>query len=156
MKNSFMCGLFLLMLVWAVPRAGAQSTAKRGPDPATVRDPDLEKESRHDLDVARQYFKLKKAYRAALSRCEEIIAGNPTFSRMDEVLYIAGESSLFLSENKGKQAPKLSPEKLRDDARDYLSKLVSDFPDSAFRKPAEADLQTLGGAKKEKAEAGKP
>ena len=42
-----------------------------------VRDPDLETDSHHNLEVARNYFKLKKAYVAALKRCEEIIAGNP-------------------------------------------------------------------------------
>ena len=41
---------------------------------------------------------------AALQRCEEIIAANPAFSRIDEVLFMAGESSLHLAEGKGKQA----------------------------------------------------
>ena len=40
---------------------------------------------------------------AAIKRCEEIDAGNPKFAKMDEVLFIAGESSLRLAENKGKQ-----------------------------------------------------
>ena len=35
-------------------------------------------------------------------RCEEIIAGNPTFAKIDEVLYLAGKSSLNLAEGKGK------------------------------------------------------
>jgi sugar phosphate isomerase/epimerase len=82
----------------------AQGGAKQGPE--VVRDPDMEKDSLHNLEVARQYFKLRKAYKASLARCEEIIAGNPTFSKIDEVLFIAGESSLRLSENKGKQSVK--------------------------------------------------
>ena len=124
----------------------AQGTVKTGPDPAVVRDADLEKDSLHNLEVARHYFKLKKAYLAALKRCEEIDAGNPTFARMDEVLFIAGQSSLRLAENKGKQKPKdKTPEQLRQDARVYLSRLVAGYPESTFLKQAETDLQTLGG-----------
>lgn len=126
----------------------AQGGVKSGPDPATVRDADLEKDSMHNLEVARMYFKLRKAYVATLKRCEEIIAGNPTFAKMDEVLYIAGESSLRLAESKGKQVSKVSPEQLRADARDYLTQLVNDYPQSEFRKLAETDLQSLGGPKK--------
>jgi outer membrane protein assembly factor BamD (BamD/ComL family) len=107
----------------------------------------LEKDSLHNLEVARHYFKLKKAYVAALQRCEEIIAGNPVFSKIDEVLFMAGESSLRLAENKGKQASKVTSDKLRGDARDYLSQLVNGYPDSSFRKQAEEDLKGLGGPK---------
>src|ERR1700686_2357823 len=101
------------------PAARAQGGAKQGPD--VVRDPDMEKDSLHNLEVARQYFKLRKAYKASLARCEEIIAGNPTFSKIDEVLLIAGQSSLRLSENKGKQSVKTATDKLREDGREYLS-----------------------------------
>src|SRR6266581_9245919 len=96
----------IISLLVSVPASYAQGAAKTGPDPATIRDAELEKDSLHNLEVARHYFKLKKAYLAALSRCEEIDAGNPNFSRMDEVLYIAGESSLRLAENGGKQKNK--------------------------------------------------
>jgi hypothetical protein len=123
----------------------AQSAAKTGPDASTVRDPEVEKDSLHNLDVARQYFKLKKAYLASLQRCEEIMAGNPTFSKIDEVLYIAGASSMRLANKKGKQSTKLDPVKLKEDARSYFGKVVKDYPNSAFRKQAEDDLGTLGG-----------
>lgn len=124
----------------------SQGRAKTGPDPSTIRDTDLEKDSLHNLEVAKHYFKLKKAYVAAIKRCEEIDAGNPTFAKMDEVLYIAGESSLRLAENLGKQKTKeKTPEELRQDARVYLSRLVAGYPNSAFHKQAETDLQALGG-----------
>ena len=139
--------LFLMLLGTGASAADAQGTAKTGPAPATVRDPDLEKDAMHNLEVARHYFKLKKAYVAAIQRCEEVIAGNPTFARIDEILFIAGESSLLLSQGKGKQASKLSVEKLREDARDYLSQLVNDYPDSSFRSQAEEDLKVVGGTK---------
>jgi outer membrane protein assembly factor BamD (BamD/ComL family) len=149
-------------LLVSAPASFGQGAAKTGPDPSTIRDPELEKDSLHNLEVARHYFKLKKAYLAALRRCEEIDAGNPNFAKMDEVLFIAGESSLRLAESGGKQKTKIvlpdemqakekqemkykTPEELREDARVYLSRLVADHPNSSFRKQAESDLQSLGG-----------
>lgn len=138
------------------PPVYAQGGAKNGPDPATIRDPELEKDSLHNLEVARQYFKLKKAYVGSLRRCEEVIAGNPTFAKMDEVLLIAGQSSLLLAENKGKQSADqyvvteggarhtLKREEFREIARGYLTQLVKDYPQSQFRRQAEDDLQLIG------------
>ncbi|HYX31357.1 MAG TPA: outer membrane protein assembly factor BamD, partial [Pyrinomonadaceae bacterium] len=126
---------------------------------AVDRDADMEKDSLHNLEVARQYFKLRKAYVASLERCEEVIAGNPTFSKIDEVLYIAGASSLNLAEAKGKQKPDqyairegekkttLTPQEFRDKARDYLSQLVNSYPQSKFKDEALDDLKSLGGPK---------
>src|SRR5437773_5468480 len=145
MKKVFIMTMALTALVLAASGARAQGGAKQGPD--VVRDADLEKDSLHNLEVARHYFKLKKAYIAALQRCEEISAGNPVFSKIDEVLFMAGESSLRLAENKGKQASKVTSDKLREDARDYLSQLVNGYPDSSFRKQAEEDVKGLGGPK---------
>ena len=163
MKKCFSALIVMLTAVFVcVPASYAQGKAKTGPDPATMRDADLEKDSFHNLEVARHYFKLKKAYLAALKRCEEIEAGNPNFAKMDEVLYIAGESSLRLAESGGQQKTKKvmpnemlaketevtkykAPEELRTDARVYLSRLVAGYPNSSFYKRAQADLQTLGG-----------
>src|SRR5216683_812754 len=134
----------VLLFVFLVcgPAVYAQGGVRSGPDPSTIRDPDLEKDSLHNLEVARHYFKLKKAYVAAIKRCEEVIAGNPNFAKMDEVLFIAGESSLRLADGKGRQSEKdRKPEQLREDARTYLSQLVNDHPQSQFRKQAEEDLQ---------------
>lgn len=153
--------LLTLMICFAafalVADARAQGGARQGP--AVTRDSELEKESLHNLEVARHYFKLRKAYVASLQRAEEIKAGNPTFSKADEVLYIAGKSSLNLVEGKGKQAATLylvpdgdnkrpiTPEELRDLARAYLSELVTEHPQSKFRAQAEEDLKALGAAK---------
>ena len=146
--------LLLLALVFvAVPSTYAQGV-RTGPDPATIRDPDLERDSHHNLEVARNYFKLKKAYVASLKRCEEIIAGNPNFAKIEEVLLMAGQSSLWLSENKGKQRPEqyvtfdggekrtLTSEQFREMGRDYLSKLIKDYPDGSFTKQAREELRT--------------
>ena len=149
MRNKFWLLVVLLFIVLScAPGVYAQGGVRSGPDPSTLRDPDLEKDSLHNLEVARHYFKLKKAYVAAVQRCEEIIAGNPNFAKIDEVLFIAGESNLRLAESRGKQKQsKLTPEQLREGARNYLSQLVTDYPNSSFSKEAEDDLRALGGPK---------
>jgi len=152
MKRAFlMFGLMLVALACAQASAQAQG-GSRGPDSSVVRDAELERDSKHNLEVARHYYRLRKAYRAAIARCEEIIAGNPTFSRIDEVLFIAGMSSLRLSENRGRQTSTEPAEKLREAARGYLAQLVNDFPDSEFRKDAEKELRAMGVEPKAKAE----
>lgn len=142
--KKFLSALFLscaaLLLFSSI--APAQGVA-RGVDPTVVRDAELERESLHNLQVARHYFKLKKAYKAALLRCEEIIAGNPNFTRVDEAFYLAGMSSLRLAENRGKQRSAIPAEKLREDARTYLNRVIADFPDSEFRKSAEEELRGI-------------
>jgi len=145
--------LFTICLVCVARDARAQGKPALGPDASTVRDADLEKDSLHNLEVAQQYFKLRKAYYASLKRCEEIIAGNPNFAKIDEALYIAGMSSLYLSENRGKQKiaeipekNRLKPEQYRSEAREYLSQLVNEHPDSSFSKQAQDALHDLGGA----------
>ena len=162
MKRLLLPIITLALALSICTSAFAQGRAKTGPDPATIRDAELEKDSLHNLEVARHYFKQKKAYLAALKRCEEIDAGNPNFAKMDEVLYIAGESSLRLAETGGRQKTKIvmpdamlakdkqdlkykTPEELRVDARVYLSRLVAGYPNSTFRSQAVTDLQALGG-----------
>jgi outer membrane protein assembly factor BamD (BamD/ComL family) len=148
--------LLLVLLVFvAVPVTYAQGGVKSGPDPSTLRDPDLEKDSYHNLEVARNYFKLKKAYVAALKRCEEIIAGNPNFARIEEVLLMAGQSSLWLSQNKGKQKPELyvsfegsekrtlTSAQFREMGVDYLKKLINDYPNGQYAKQAQEELRLL-------------
>ena len=157
-KLTFMlCGLAVVLCCGAAPASAQSGGVAKGPDPSVVKDLELEKEMRHNLEVARHYFKMKKAYFAAFKRTEELIAGYPQFSRLDEALYIAGMSGLYLSEGKGKQPlPKLpgdkaqeyTPENLRLEARNYLSRLIEEFPESDFRKQAEEALRTLGGAVK--------
>lgn len=158
-RNLIIGFLFTFSLLFYSQPVVAQGAVKSGPDPATIRDPELEKDSLHNLEVARNYFKLKKAYVAALKRCEEIIAGNPNFARIEEVLLIAGESSLSLAAGKGKQAPSLyvthdasgkrslTPEEFREMGREYLTRLINDYPQGRFRQQAEASLKTLGDIK---------
>ena len=154
--------LLLLVLLFAFTApAYAQGGVKSGPDPSTLRDPDLERDSKHNLEVAKNYFKLKKAYVASLKRCEEIIAGNPNFEKIDEVLLMAGQSSLWLSQNKGKQRPEqyvsfeggekktLTLQQFREMGVDYLNKLIKDYPESEFTKQAREELRTLEAPKQQ-------
>ena len=156
-KIAFFATIFAVALFFSAGVCNAQGGAKQGPE--VTRDPDMEKDSLHNLEVAREYFKLRKAYVASLQRCEEVLAGNPAFSKIDEVLFIAGTSSLNLAEARGKQKPDqyvihegdkkstLTAQDFREKARDYLSQLVNSYPQSKFRDEALEDLKSLGGAK---------
>src|SRR3712207_8089147 len=62
------------------------TTLFRSPDPSAVRDVESEAAAKHELEVARHYFKNKKAYYAAFKRSEELAAGYPEFYKLDEVL----------------------------------------------------------------------
>ena len=128
------------------------ATAQRNVTPAIDRDPILEQDAKHNLEVARQAFLLKKAYKGVLMRFEETYAAYPTFSGMEEFLYMAGMSSYYLSENKGKQKvdlksdkekEKFAPAKLREDAKAYLSTLIEKNPQTKYRDDAEKTLKLL-------------
>lgn len=157
MKKTSCVVLLLCLVMLGSASVFAQGAIKNGPDPATIRDPELEKDSLHNLEVARNYFKLKKAYVAALVRLEEIIAGNPNFAKIEEVYLMAGLSSLWLAEGKGKQKAEqystfeggvkhtLTSEQFKEMGRGYLSKLVHDYPNGPFTRQAEDELRAVGG-----------
>lgn len=132
-------GLSLFTSVIAQQPGASKAKKEKNESPETL----IEKDSLHNLQVARQYFKLRKAYVATLNRCEEIMAANPGFAKTDEVLYLAGMSSYYLSIGLGKQKSKQPVDKLKQTARDYLSQLVSLHPESEFRKSAEERLKEL-------------
>ena len=129
------------------------SSAQRNIDPAIDRDPILEADAKHNLDVAWQAFKpLKKAYKQVIMRFEETFAAYPQFSKMDEFLYLAGMSSVYLSNNEGRQKvnlkndkekEKYSPEKLKENAVAYFSMLIEKFPESKYRAEAEKTLKEI-------------
>ena len=152
--------VFLFALLISAP-AGYGQGVRSGPDPSTIRDPDLERDSLHNLEVAKNYFKLKKAYVASLKRCEEIIAGNPNFAKIEEVLLMAGQSSIWLSQNKGKQKPEqyvsfeggekrtLTSEQFREMGKAYLNKLITEYPNGSYAKQAQEELRALDAAPKQ-------
>ena len=150
MKFLFLSLLFGFILF------GNTAFAQRNIDPAIDRDPLLETDAKHNLDVAWQAFKpLKKAYKQVIMRFEETFAAYPEFSKMDELLYLAGMSSYYHSENRGRQKidlktekykEKYTPEKLKESAVAYLSMVVEKYPDSKYRPDAEKTLATLKAA----------
>jgi hypothetical protein len=106
---------------------------------AAPRDPELEKQSIHSLEVAHYYFKRKpskggkdsaeRLNKAVESRLLEIIDLNPNFSRMDEVYFLLIE--VYKREGD------------HDKQQEYLTKLLKEFPDSQFAKDAKQQLDGL-------------
>ena len=146
---------FLFSLIGLLIFAGP-ANAQRNIDPAIDRDPILEQDAKHNLDVAWQAYRLKKAYKGVLMRFEETFAAHPDFSKMDEFLYLAGMSSYYLTENKGKQKidpknerdkEKYAPAKLKENAVAYLSMLVEKHPESRYRSEAEKTLNEIKAEK---------
>lgn len=140
---------FILSFAAVAPSAIAQKQL----DPQVARDPVLEADANHNLEVAQNYFRTRKAYRAVILRFEETYAAYPEYSKMDEFLYIAGMSSVYLSENKGKQKladnasedekKKYAPEKLKADAIEYFTAIAEKFPQSKYKSEAEKMLKQL-------------
>lgn len=146
--------IFLVLALFAAFTGSVM--AQRNVTPAIDRDPLLEKDAKHNLDVARQAYLLKKAYKGVLMRFEETFAAYPEFSQMDEFLYLAGMSSYYLSENKGRQKvdlklekekDKFAPTKLKEDAVAYLSMLIEKHPQSRYKDDAEKALALLKESK---------
>jgi outer membrane protein assembly factor BamD (BamD/ComL family) len=131
-------------------------SAQKQIEPQVQRDPILEADANHNLEVSQQYFKTKKAYKAVLMRFEETFAAYPEYSKMDEFLYLAGMSSYYLSQNKGKQKidaksevekAKFAPEKLLENAIGYFSAISDKYPQSAYKAEAEKILKEIQAKK---------
>jgi outer membrane protein assembly factor BamD (BamD/ComL family) len=154
MNRTFLITLSLLLCLVCL---NGVSSAQRNVTPAIERDPVLEKDAKHNLDVAWQAFKpLKRAYKQVIFRFEETYAAYPDFSKMDEFLYLAGMASYYLSKNEGRQKvdlklpkekDKFAPQKLREDAEAYLAKMLELNPASPYKEDAEKTLAELKGGK---------
>ncbi len=119
---------------------GATALAQQGPGRGPIslpRDPELEKQSYHNLEVAKYYFYKRKAdkkdkagwerlNKAVESRLTEIMDTNPTFARMDEVYFLLGEVY-----ERGGDSEK---------AAEYWNKVVKEFPDSEIKAEAQKRL----------------
>ena len=148
--------LTVFLALAAITVLGGSAYSQRNVTPAIDRDPVMEADAKHNLDVAWNAFKLKKAYKGVIMRFEETYAAYPEFSKIDEFLYLAGMSSYYLSANKGKQKvdlklekekEKFAPAKLKEDAAAYLSLIVEKYPQSQYRDNAEKTLKLLKAAK---------
>ena len=149
MKQKLLASFFAVLGIFLFSSA---SLAQRNVTPAVDGDPVMEQDAKHNLEVAANYFKLKKAYKAVLMRFEETFAAYPDFSKIDEFLYYAGMSSYYLSENIGKQKidqkleknkDKYARAKLKENAVMYLSMIVDKYPESPYKGEAEKTLKLL-------------
>lgn len=146
-KSLILFALFTSLFAFSASAFAQVKTAE------TVVDPLLEADANHNLEVAQNYFRTRKAYKAVIMRFEETFAAYPEYSKIDEFLYIAGMSSFYLGQNKGKQKinvgltdeekKKYTPEKLQADAKMYLTMVVEKYPNSKFKADAEKALKTL-------------
>jgi len=117
----------------------------RGPITAP-RDPELEKQSSHNLEVAKYYFYKKKPdkndkdgwnrlNKAVESRLQEIIDTNPYFARMDDVFFMLGEVYKRAGdwekavENWTKAAKETSDEKIKSETQKRLDEAKSQGKD---------------------------
>lgn len=124
----FAIAVMVALMAAAAPMAlGLQGSVSRGPV-VEPRDPALEKEALHNLDVARQYFK-KKKWTAVELRLQQVVAAHPNFSQMAEVLFLLGEAYL----KTGK----------RELAVELYSRVVEEFPQCPFAPKARERLQAL-------------
>ena len=148
MKRFIISALFALA---ATATVSSVTPAQRNVTPTV--DPVLETDAKHNLEVARQAFSpLKKAYKQVLMRFDETFAAYPDFTAMDEFLYMAGVSSYWLAEGKGKQKvnaksekemKRFAPDRLRIDAQAFLSMLIDKYPQSKFKPDAEKTLAEI-------------
>jgi outer membrane protein assembly factor BamD (BamD/ComL family) len=148
MKRALISFLFA---VSAIMVFATVANAQRNVTPTV--DPVLETDAKHNLEVARQAFSpLKKAYKQVLMRFDETFAAYPDFTAMDEFLYMAGVSSYWLAEGKGKQKvnsksekemKRFAPDRLKIDAQAFLSMLIDKYPQSKFKPDAEKTLAEI-------------
>lgn len=82
----------------------------------------------HELIVGR-FYQRKKRYFAAAERFRGVLEGYPDYGRLDEVYFRLGSTLAAM----GNDA----------EARIYLGKLMTDFPDTEFADEARAALQKL-------------
>jgi tetratricopeptide (TPR) repeat protein len=122
----------LIFSVVAVLAIAATVPAQQGPTHGKLevpRDAEMEVTAKHNLDVARYYLTKRKAYQGALDRLQEILQTYPEFSKIDEVVYLAGEADLKLGKT--------------DDASKMYQKLIKESPDSDLVKKARERIEEL-------------
>ncbi len=84
----------------------------------------------HELDIARFYINNRQAYKSSESRLRDIINQYPFFSYYDETLYLLGVS--------------LIEQEQPEEATEYFSRLVRDYPNSEFAKKGKDYLEKMG------------
>lgn len=84
----------------------------------------------HELDIARFYINNRQAYKSGESRLRDIITQYPFFSYFDESLFLLGVS--------------LIEQEQPEEASEYFTRLVRDYPRSEFSEKGREYLEKLG------------
>lgn len=84
----------------------------------------------HEIDISRFYIYQRQAYKAGESRLRDIINNYPLFSYYDESLFLLGVS--------------LVEQEQPEEATEYFTRLVRDYPNSEFSKKGKEYLEKLG------------
>jgi TolA-binding protein len=127
--TKFLVAIFFLATLGVAVFAQGPAKGKLDPD----RDPLLEVEAKHNLEVARWSITKRKAYKGGLDRLQEILDTYPTFSRIDEVIYWIGEAHFRLNN--------------LEKAAEFYNKLLKDHPESEFVKKSKEQLEKLKSGK---------
>lgn len=87
-----------------------------------------ERLAEHTLQIGEHYYKVW-AFKASISRLAEILTEYPSFSKMDKVYFLLGDS-YFKWEKTEESIP-------------YFTKLVSDYPESKYAQKALKKLEEI-------------
>jgi outer membrane protein assembly factor BamD len=87
-----------------------------------------ERLAEHTMTIARHYHRAR-AYRAATSRLTELLTAYPMYSKMDEVYFLLGDSFFLWGQ--------------MEQAQPFLTKLLTDFPESSYASRAESRLREI-------------
>ncbi len=82
----------------------------------------------HTISIGELYYK-RKAYRAAINRLKDILANYPSYSKLDKVFFLLGDSYY-----KANQTEESIP---------YFTKLISDYPQSKLSKLAQERMEEI-------------
>ena len=82
----------------------------------------------HTLSIGELYYK-RKAYPAAISRLKDILTNYPTFSGLDHVFFVLGDSYFKMDQI--------------EESIPYYTKLISDYPQSKFIKKAQERMEEI-------------
>jgi outer membrane protein assembly factor BamD len=82
----------------------------------------------HALSIGKLYY-TRKAYRASVNRLKEILSNYPTFSGLDEVYFILGNSYYSMDQI--------------EESVPYYTKLITDYPQSKFTKKAQEKMEEI-------------
>ena len=130
----------------SVPVSSIQQGPGRGPV-SLPRDPELEKQSYHNLEVAKYYFYKRKPdkkdkdgwerlNKAVEGRLMEILDSNPNFGRTDDVYFMLGEVYKRMGE--------------QDKAIQYWTRVTKEYPDSELKADVEKRLEEAKTQNKDK------